>query len=592
MLTTSSVQCEVRHRNPVLRERYLRLALAQIPRLLGAVDRNPYHATYGCFDRQYWHYRTAPFASEMYQEAVLPLALVYATPLPGNRWHGEPRLRELAIAAQRFAVRTSHRDGSCDDYYPYERALGAAVFSLQAATRAYQLLDLNDDELLGWLARRAHWIINHDESGRLANHHALAALGLFRVAQITGHEHFQQASDERVRKVLAWQSPEGWFEEYGGADPGYQTITIDALAKLRQLSGDARLDEPLRRAVAFARLFLHTDGSYAGEYGSRGTYHFYPHGFELLAAENCQAAELADAFLHGIDEGKLAAFDDDRMYAHRLGNLIEAYLDWSPTAVAPALAADMPVAPALDYLPHAGILVHRTADTSTAVSAARGGIFKHCCACLPPQTDTGLILETANNRQAVSQDHDREREITWHCEERSRGDGDDVGTSPAGATLTVVSPLRWTRHETATPLKQALFHLGMISLGRWGRGLVRRLLQRRLIAPRKACPVRLTRRFEFIGDGDRETYSCRVIDHIELLDSRLVVRRMSFTSDLQAAYTAAANVYQESVLEPWTDLQDYVGELNQHRQVTIARWLGQSHTCGVAALFGLDGQNR
>ncbi|HJT31603.1 MAG TPA: hypothetical protein VJ783_06085, partial [Pirellulales bacterium] len=332
MRNESVAECGVRQRDPALRDRYLRLALAQIPRLLGVVDRNPYHATYGCFDRQFWHYRTAAFASEMYQEAVLPLALVYATPLPGNRWHGEPRLRELVIAALRFAARNSHRDGSCDDYYPYERALGAAVFSLQAATRAYQLLDLYDNEVLGWFQRRARWIIEHDESGRLANHHALAALGLFRVAQITGHECFRQAAEKRVRKVLAWQSPEGWFEEYGGADPGYQTVTIDALAKFRRLSGDARLDEPLGRAVAFAHLFLHADGSYAGEYGSRGTYHFYPHVFELLAGENQQAAELADAFLRGSEAGKLAAFDDDRMYAHRLGNLIEAYLDWSPVA--------------------------------------------------------------------------------------------------------------------------------------------------------------------------------------------------------------------------------------------------------------------
>ncbi|HJT34707.1 MAG TPA: hypothetical protein VJ783_21955, partial [Pirellulales bacterium] len=245
-----------------------------------------------------------------------------------------------------------------------------------------------------------------------------------------------------------------------------------------------------------------------------------------------------------------------------------------------AATMNLPGSHGFFYLPHAGILVHRTAEASTVVSAARGGIFKHCCACLPPHTDTGLIVETADGRQAVSQDHDREREITWHCEQPARGD-DDAGNSSTGATLTVVSPLRWTRHETATPLKQALFHLGMISLGRWCRGLVRRLLQRRLIAPRKACPVRLTRRFEFIGDGTGETAACRVTDHIELLDPRLVVRRMSFTSDLQSAYTAAANVYQESVLEPWTDLQDHVGELNQRRQVTIIRWLGQSRAIEV-----------
>src|SRR5689334_6317799 len=88
-------RAKVERRDPALRRRYLTAALACIPRLLGAVDRNPYRPTYGCFDREYWHYRTSSFPSEMHQEGVLPLALVYAHDLPGNRWRRCPRVREL-----------------------------------------------------------------------------------------------------------------------------------------------------------------------------------------------------------------------------------------------------------------------------------------------------------------------------------------------------------------------------------------------------------------------------------------------------------------------------------------------------------------
>ena len=90
-------------RDAAHRELYLSAALAEIPRLLGAIDRNPFRATHGCLDRQYWHYRTSSFPSEMYQEGVLPLALVFATDLPGNRWRGNARVRELAVAGIRFA---------------------------------------------------------------------------------------------------------------------------------------------------------------------------------------------------------------------------------------------------------------------------------------------------------------------------------------------------------------------------------------------------------------------------------------------------------------------------------------------------------
>ncbi len=553
-------------RDPTSRQRYLRAALAAIPRLLGAIDRNPYRSTFGCLDRQFWHYRTSSFPSEMYQEGVLPLALVYATRLPGNRWYGEPRVRELAVAGMRFAARHCYRDGACDDYYPQERALGAAVFSLQAAARAYQVLELNDAELRDWFERRARWIIHHDESGRLANHHALAALGLFRVAQITKNTEYSMAAENRIARLLSWQSDEGWFEEYGGADPGYQTVTIDCLAKIRKLTGRGNLDEPLQRAVEFARCFLHPDGSYAGEYGSRGTHQFYPHGMELLAAENADAADLADGFLQADATGRLAAIDDDRLFAHRLANLIEAYTDWTRTRPARQPERELDT---LRYFPKAQILVRRTPTSHTVVSAARGGILKHFASCDGCTTDAGLIVETTRGRVAVSQTHALDREIEW------TGDGAVDGAADGAAdghTLTVSGPLHYCRFETATPIKQAIFHTGMATVGRCCRTLVRRLLQRRLITGRRVCPIRLTRAFELLGDqrlGDGP--SLRVTDTIELTDRRLRLRRMSFGTDHQTAYVAAANIYQKAALQPWVDLREYIDELHARGRVTIVR---------------------
>jgi hypothetical protein len=551
-------------RDPALRRLYLDEALAQIPRLLGAIDRNPYRPTYGCLDRQFWHYRTAGFPSGMYQEGALPLAIVYATPLPGNRWHCDPRVRELAVAAIRFAARSSHADGSCDDYYPFERALGAAVFSLQAAAAAYRILALDDPELVAWLRRRARWVAAHDESGRLANHQALAALGLLRVGEITGEAEHRTAADRRLQTLLSWQSDEGWFEEYGGADPGYQTVTIDCLAKIRRMTGDETLDEPLGRAVRFARSFLHPDGSYAGEYGSRGTYHYYPHGFELLARENPDAAELAEGALRGIAAGNQAFFSDDRLFAHRLASFLEAYADWSPET--PAAPAE-PLPPVRCFR-RAGLIVCHTSDAHTVISTARGGVFKHFAgdhaAGNPVVTDAGLIVETSDGRVAVSQMHDLSRVV-----ESPALDGDPLSHP---FPLAVSGPLHYCRFETATPLKQAVFHVATATAGRWCRTLVRRLLQRRLITGRRGCSIRLHRRFEWLpADASRRRPGLRVTDTIELTSPRVHVRRMSFGVDHQTAYVAASNVYQASVLRPWTDLQSYIESLNARRTVTIVR---------------------
>ena len=317
------------------RDLYAREALAYLPRILCLLDRNPFHATYGCFDRNFWHYRTADFPSAMYQEAVLPLALVYRFAMPGNRWHRNERIRELAVAGLRFTARSSHRDGSCDDYYPFERALGAAVFSLHASTEAYRILELADRELLRFFARRGDWLLRHDETGRLSNHQALAALALFYTYRLTGQERFLQGARRRIERLFEWQSPEGWFPEYEGCDLGYLTLTIDALAKYHRATEDPAVLNPLRRAIRFAAHFLHPDGSVGGTYGSRNTSHFFPHGMELLAGKEPLAATLADGCLKGIRDASRSYCDDDRLYCHLAANYMQAYLDWFPRDCVP-----------------------------------------------------------------------------------------------------------------------------------------------------------------------------------------------------------------------------------------------------------------
>lgn len=553
-------------RDPRFRRRYLDAALAEIPRLLGAIDRNPYHEAYGCFDRQFWHYRTSDFPSEMYQEGVLPLALVFTHELPGNAWHGNRRVRELCLASLRFSARAAHADGSCDDYYPFERALGAVVFSLVAATGACLLLDVDDDEIRRAMVRRGQWLVDHDETGRLANHQALAALALWQLGRWTGRGEFRDAAKVRIARLLSWQHDEGWFDEYGGADPGYQSVTIDCLAKYRRQSGDGTLDEPIARAVDFARLFLHPDGSYAGEYGSRGTHHFYPHGAELLARESAAAADLADGFLQALAAGRQGHFADDRLFAHRLGNLIEAYLDWSPSRP-PAELRD----PAARWLPGAQVYVQHERCSQTIVSAARGGVLKHFTriACdgaaraldtedgeIRCTTDAGLIVEFADGRQAVSQLHTLDHPA-------------DVAV---GHRIHSARPLHWIKHETATPLKLVAFRVLLLAAGRWCRSLVRWLLQRRLITARRACPADWERTIEFFARPGEPT-GVRVTDVIRLRDPRLRVRRMSIGVDHQSTYVAACGVYQPSVLEPWTPLDAHVEALNAQRQVKIVREL-------------------
>lgn len=542
-------------RDAAQRDRYAHAGLASIPRILGAIDRHPYRASYGCLDRAWWHYRTSDFASAMYQEALWPLALVYSHQMPGNRWYQHPRVKDLVVAGLRFSANSSHADASCDDYYPFERALGAAAFATNAAAQAYLLLSLDDPELRAWFERRADWMTAHQESGRLANHQALAALALARVSLITGCDRHREAARSRLGLALAWQCDEGWFDEYGGADPGYQTVTLDCLAAYRNLTGATWLNPAIERGLRFARHFLHPDSSYGGEYGSRGTYHFYPHGMELLAAQFADAADLADGYLASLAQGTHAHFDDDRMFAHYTGNLLEAWLDWSPerpTAATKEQAADA-------CFPQAGLSIHTRGQCRTIVSTSRGGIFKHFDATHRPTTDAGLVVEFADGRVAVSQMQDRTQPATY-----------DNPQQPTSIDIT--RALHLSSDETFTPARFLLFRLFMLLCGRWCGQWVRKRLQRRAITGRRPAPVRLARRIEFCTSPDGAPH-VRVTDTIELTDRRLKVKRMALGVDHQSVYVAACGVYQDAVLQPWTDLQSHIDQLNRAGRVTIVREL-------------------
>jgi hypothetical protein len=183
------------------RELYAQVGIGAIPKLLGLLDRNRLSPTYGCFDKAFWHYRTASFPSGMFQEYVLPLALVYAYQFPGGEdYYQRASLKSWVRAGIQYASKSAHRDGSCDDYFPYERALGAVVFSLYACTESALLLGLRDSSYEPFFVTRGQWLLAHDEAGRLANHHALAVLALYNVYLLSGQTVFQQAAQARLER--------------------------------------------------------------------------------------------------------------------------------------------------------------------------------------------------------------------------------------------------------------------------------------------------------------------------------------------------------------------------------------------------------
>jgi hypothetical protein len=548
VLTASATLCNTR-------ELYAQVGMSAIPKILGLLDRHRLSPTYGCFDKNFWHYKTASFPTGMSQEFVLPLALVYLKPLPGGEaYYHQENLKEWVRAGIHYASRSAHRDGSCDDYFPYERALGAVAFSLYACTESALLLQLRDATIETFLIKRGRWLIHHEEAGILANHHALAVLALYNVYLLSGQAVFLQAAQQRLTRLLSWQSAEGWFPEYEGCDPGYHTATIDFLAKYYRKSADTQVLESLRRAVHFAADFLHPDGSYGGTYGSRNTALFFPHGFELLGTHMPAATWIADAYLQGVRAGKRVFLEDDRLIGHLTYNHLQACIDFYPQRQ-PAPA----VSKRVQFWQGAGLYVRRQDDLYAVLAVAKGGVSIFFRGTRLLYADSGLIARCHDGRCLVTHlvDH-YEHEVGDH-------------------TVRIQGYFGYAKQRVPTPLTMLIFHAGMMTLGRWWSNGIRALLQKLLIVGKRPTALRFQRTVQFYPDV---TITDEIWDERPRRRGSHGLTALYAGTDHTSIYVAMSNAYQATCLLPWTDLSAYVEELQRTGHVQIIRPVHGQNSAG------------
>ncbi|MDJ0675458.1 MAG: hypothetical protein QNJ36_08785 [Calothrix sp. MO_167.B42] len=525
---------------------FAREALAQIPKILTLLDRNPHSPTYGCFDRNFWHYKIIDFPSGMAQEFVWPLALAYDTDVPDNPFYHQPVIRNWVEAGILYSLRSAHRDGSCDDYFPYERASGAAAFSLLACLESYISLQLQNQAMVDFFIQRADWLANHHESGQLTNHQALIVLCLSRLSQLVQTTQWDKARVQRLERVLSWQSSEGWFQEYEGCDPGYHTLTISCLARIYQLTPDIRLKEALITAVELAAQFVHPDGSYGGEYTSRNTYNFFPHGFELVGCWMPESLNINDKFLQGLANGLSPCYADDHIIGHHTWNYLLAWRDFVPNR--PAIA---PRPTGRIWLKKAKILIDRREDTELYLALNKGGVFRLFRHNQMIAADTQISLQVRQNntvKNAIAH-------LIAPYEVNVRDD-----------MITISGELGWAKQKQMTPVNLLILRLVMLSGGRFFPDLIRKLLQSILITGKKNAPFRFERQLSW------QNGKWHITDKIYAQSWNHVIAA-GIGCDQTSIYVVMSRTFQISQLQPWLNLTDEIPKLAPHQPLEIKRKL-------------------
>lgn len=531
---------------PVDKNLFARRALDDVAKLLTLQDRNPHSSTYGCFDRKYWHFRAIDFPSGMAQEFVWPLALAASTDLPENAYHDSAAVRDWVEAGIRFAARAARSDGWCDDYYPYERATGAAAFSLLACLESYRLLGLEDGDLVAFFERRADALAAHRESGTLSNHEALVVLCLATLAKLIGSERWNGAIARRLERLLSWQSTEGWFREYEGCDPGYLTLTISLLASLDAMSPELDLHASLTSAVRFAAEFIHPDGSYGGEYGCRNTYNFFPHGFELVGRFLPEALSVNDRFLEGLANGLAPCYADDHGIGHHTWSYLLAWRDFVEKRPSPPLRPE-----GRRVFPEAGLLIERREGLEIYVALNKGGVFKLFRDGEFVASDTHLSLLVRGRSQV--------RNAVGHLI-------DSYKIALTDEAIGVSGSLGWAKEEQMTTLKLIILRVVMLSFGRFFPNLVRRLLQRLLITGKRAAPFTFRRTLGWKGGSlqVRDELAARSWNEVEAA---------GIGGHQTSIYVVMSRPFQAGQLMPWQDLTQRVRRLDDGEQLIVERRL-------------------
>jgi hypothetical protein len=124
----------------VLSNVYFKVIIDEIPRLLGLLDKNPISPTFGSFDRNYWHYNISDFSCARFQEATLTLALLYLLNYDNNPYYNSEDILKFINGGVNFWCKIQRKNGSFDEWYPYEGSFVATAFSTCAISEVLLLL--------------------------------------------------------------------------------------------------------------------------------------------------------------------------------------------------------------------------------------------------------------------------------------------------------------------------------------------------------------------------------------------------------------------------------------------------------------------
>lgn len=480
-------------------EAYRREIDAVLPRLLALYDRDKTSPTLGIGDRLYWSWKLIDFPNATSQGAVNGLARLLANnllPTHLSRRAILERIDEMIGAVARI----SDTNGSLSEAFPREGSFCVTALIAYDILCAAEHLEqhVERSHILRWLSivePLIAFLIRNDESHAVISNHLATAVAALMRWRGKSEEAARNRGRALLQRILDHQSKEGWFSEYGGFDPGYETLGLTYLADVHQRDPGLGLKPHLMRSLDLLTHAAHPDGSFGGVYGARNTRFILPGGLEALAPEFAPARALASfartsistqtvVTLSTIDEGNLAPIFNSYCMALTAHSATEVS---APTKLPCEMSNSW-----RRHLPIAGLLIDNADTHYTIVSLNKGGVVQH----YPkgnhaPLIDPGAV-GTRHGRIFSTQANNPNNRLEFEADH-----------------IVIEATFTETKSERPTAFKFILLRVACLTLFRY-RALLewtKRVLVKRLITGQKPIDVR-NRRTIYLGPNLRIEDQC------------------------------------------------------------------------------------
>lgn len=366
-----------------------------IPRLLTQLDRDPLSPTFGCFDRNFWHYKIRDFPSFVLQQNTLTLTLLYKNNFLGNFCYRDKKILSHIKGSLDFWCQYQHRSGGFDEYWPREDSFPPLVFSFFAVAKSYRELDLPDEKIILHLDKAYQKWLKHKELE--ANNQEIAGLAaVYEYYLIKKEPKVLKRFNERLANLLSRQSEEGWFSEYGGADIGYSSVSLHYLTHLYKLTKRDDILSSINKLVNFLADFIHPDGSCGGEYGSRNTEYFLLGGLPLIIKKNNKALKILGRLDKGIEK-----LDDRYLFHYIFLSYLTAFLDLRDFNTSKKISTGRKNFS--NYFNESGLFVKKKNELYFIANLKKGGTYKVFFKGKLKANDCGYrVFDRANNYRVTS----------------------------------------------------------------------------------------------------------------------------------------------------------------------------------------------